>query len=305
MKSIARGLTLLILSALCGPMCVQASDDLDGVRARGVLRHLGIPYANFVTGSGDGLSVDLMKLFARELGVRYEYVESDFAAIIPDLTGRRAVRDKNGRTAFEPAPVKGDVIASGFTVLPWREELVAFSSATFPTQIWLMTLPDARLAPIAPSGVIATDIAKVKALLKDRTLLVKSGTCLEPSLYRLSETGARLKEFPGSLNELFPAVVEGEAEATILDVPDALVAMAKWPGKFKVIGPVSEEQTMAEAFRKQDAQLRAAYEAFLSKAKQDGTYIGLVQKYYPDALYYYAAFFAGCAEPQTRSARLK
>lgn len=28
--------------------------DLPDVRAAGVLRHLGVPYANFVSGSGDG-----------------------------------------------------------------------------------------------------------------------------------------------------------------------------------------------------------------------------------------------------------
>lgn len=282
-----------------------AADDLAGVKERGVLRHLGIPYANFVTGSGDGLSVDLMRLFAQDIGVRYEYVESDFATIIPDLTGRKPVKRKDGKTGVERAPIKGDIIASGLTVLPWREELVAFSSATFPTQIWLMTTPDSKLAPITPSGSIETDIRNVKALLKGRNLLVKSGTCLEPSLYKLADTGAKMKDFPGNLNELFPAVMQGEAEATILDVPDALVAMSKWAGKIKVIGPISEEQTMAEAFRKEDRQLHAAYEAFLAKAKKDGTYLPLIQKYYPDAAYYYAGFFEGCAEPKAKSARLK
>lgn len=306
-RIVAIGAAFTIMGCLLWvqPGCGFAAQDLDGVKERGVLRHIGIPYANFVTGSGDGLSVELMQLFARDLGVRYEYVASDFATIIPDLTGRRPVKDRSGKTTFEAAPVKGDVIASGFTVLPWREELVAFSSPTFPTQIWLMTLPESKLTPIVPSQNIETDIRKVKSMLRDRNILVKSGTCLEPSLYKLSETGARMKDFPGSLNELFPAVMQGEAEATILDVPDALVAMSKWAGKIKVIGPVSEEQTMAEAFRKEDQQLRAAYEAFLSKAKQDGTYLALVLKYYPDAVYYYAKFFEGCAEPKTRSARLK
>jgi ABC-type amino acid transport substrate-binding protein len=81
--------------------------------------------------------------------------------------------------------------------------------------------------------------------------------------------------------------------------------MSKWAGKIKVIGPISEEQTMAEAFRKEDRQLHAAYEAFLSKAKGDGTYLALIQKYYPDAAYYYSGFFEGCAEPKAKSARLK
>ena len=48
------------------------ADDLQDIRERGVLRHLGVPYANFVTGSGDGMDVEIVQLFARHLGVRYE-----------------------------------------------------------------------------------------------------------------------------------------------------------------------------------------------------------------------------------------
>ncbi|GAB6162936.1 hypothetical protein JCM12298_20960 [Desulfothermus naphthae] len=31
--------------------------DLPEIKKRGVIRHLGVPYANFVTGAGDGFSV--------------------------------------------------------------------------------------------------------------------------------------------------------------------------------------------------------------------------------------------------------
>ena len=44
--------------------------DLAEIKKRGVLRHLGVPYANFVTGSGDGLDVEMMKLFRAVFGCR-------------------------------------------------------------------------------------------------------------------------------------------------------------------------------------------------------------------------------------------
>ena len=62
--------------------------DLDDVKQDGVLRHLGIPYANFITGSGDGMDVELMKLFAKHLGVKYEFVKTDWSEIFGDLTGK-------------------------------------------------------------------------------------------------------------------------------------------------------------------------------------------------------------------------
>ena len=55
---------------------VSKADGYDEVMKHGKLRHLGTPYAHFVTGSGDGFSVELMQLFAKYLGVRYEYVET-------------------------------------------------------------------------------------------------------------------------------------------------------------------------------------------------------------------------------------
>ena len=50
---------------LAGGVATAAADDLPDLKARGVIRHLGVPYANFVTGAGDGFSVDMMKLFRK------------------------------------------------------------------------------------------------------------------------------------------------------------------------------------------------------------------------------------------------
>ena len=56
-----------------------AADDLDQLKARGELRHMGEPYAHFITGAGDGLTVEVMKAFARHLGVRYRFVPTAWA----------------------------------------------------------------------------------------------------------------------------------------------------------------------------------------------------------------------------------
>ena len=44
--------------------------------------------------------------------------------------------------------------------------------------------------------------------------------------------------------------INGEAETTILDVPDALIALEKWPGKIKIIGPISGGTSYGLRFRK-------------------------------------------------------
>lgn len=59
--------------------------DIPQIKSKGVLRHLGVPYASFVTGSGDGLDVELVKSFAQHLGVRYEFVQTSWSNFIRDL----------------------------------------------------------------------------------------------------------------------------------------------------------------------------------------------------------------------------
>jgi ABC-type amino acid transport substrate-binding protein len=270
---------------------IVGAQDLDEIKQKGVLRHLGIPYANFVTGSGDGMDVELVKLFAEHIGVRYEFVKTDWDDAIGDLTGTKVKPKGKDIEVVATVPIKGDVIANGMTVLPWRQKAVDYSDPTFPNQVWLIARSDSPLKPIKPSGRIEKEIAAVKALIREKSLLCKTNTCLDPSLYNIEETGARVMLFKGSLNELAPAVLNGEAEATLLDAPDALIALEKWPGRLKVIGPVSEPQDMAVAFRKNSPHLRAAFNQFLRTVRKNGTLRRLALKYYPFVTDYYRDFF--------------
>lgn len=265
--------------------------DLPDIQKAGVLRHLGSRYANFITGSGDGLEVDLVKLFAQHIGVRYEFVESSMDGAISDLTGKVVKPKGDDIEIIGEAPVKGDVLATGFTILQWREKIVDFSTPTFPTQVWLVTRSESPLQPIQPSGNIDRDIEAVKALLKGYTVLGKANTCLDPKLYKLEETGTVVKLFGGSLNDIAPAVLAGEADYTLLDVPDTLVALKKWPGHIKIIGPLSPIQGMGYAFAKSSPQLREAFNRFFEQCMRDGTYARLVQTYYPAVFQYFPDFF--------------
>ncbi len=287
---IRRLFCLLFLTFLFIPSAAPAQ-DLDEIIKTGVLRHLGVPYANFITGSGDGMDIELVALFAQQIGVRYEYVKTDWDDAIGDLTGSK-VRPSNGAVEIlASVPIKGDLIANGMTVLPWRQQIVDYSAPTFPNQVWLVARADSLLKPIKPSGNIKKDIAAVKGLIRKKSVLCKTNTCLDPRLYDLDAAGARVLLYPGSLNELAPAVLNREAEATLLDVPDALVALQKWPGRIKVIGPVSEIQDMAVAFRKSSPKLREAFDRFLVKIRKNGTLRRIALKYYPFITDYYASFF--------------
>ena len=290
--SLRMGLVLLMLAASALLMAPQAfCRDLDEIKQQGVLKHLGVPYANFVTGSGDGMDVEIVQLFAKHLGVRYEYVKTTWDNVVPDLIGRKIKLSGNNVELLDVVPGQGDIVANGFTVLPWREKILNFSSPTFPTQIVLVAPANSNIRPIKPSGNINKDIERVKKLTKNRTSLGVQNTCLDPALYNLKEEGAKIKNFTGALSDLPSAVIKGESDTAIMEMPDALLALKKYPGKIKIIGPLSPIQDMAAGFAKDSVQLRNEFKIFLAQIKKDGTYLKIVKKYYPSAPEFYPAFF--------------
>ncbi len=267
------------------------STTLKEIIKRGQLRHLGVPYANFVTGLGDGFSVELIKGFCKELGVKYVYVKTDWENVIGDLIGKKIVVKSGKAKIVGKRPVKGDLIANGLTKLPWREELVSYSEPILPTQVLLVANIDSHLIPVKASSNTKDAIKKVIRQLDGITILGKAGTCIDKDLYDFEGINVKFVSYPGNLNELIPAIISNKAAATMLDLPDVLIALTKWPGKIKIIGPISNEQVMGVAFTKDAERLKERFNNYLRKIKSDGTYFDLVMKYFPLIVQYYPDFF--------------
>jgi ABC-type amino acid transport substrate-binding protein len=293
MNNFCKGLAFVCALTLSGLSAPAWCADLDEILERGELRHLGIKYANFVTGSGDGFDVELVKGFAEELGVRYVLVDTNFYNVIRDLLGKDVVRTDSGVGLEGDYPIRGDMIAAGFTVLPWREQILLYSQPTFPSQVLLVARSESELAPIPGSDDLSRDILQTKAMIGSKSLLVMEQTCLDPANYGLTGSGLDLKSYTKSsnLNEMVPALLNEEAELTLLDVPDAILDLKKWAGHIKIIGPISEHQDLAAAFPKDAPALRDAFDDYLARIKADGTYDRLVDKYYPGIRRYFPAFF--------------
>ncbi|WP_423840757.1 transporter substrate-binding domain-containing protein [Vibrio mytili] len=297
LKRSLMAITILVSSVIGSPAW---SSDLQDIKERGVLRHIGVPYANFVSyiEQGDmqtlsGLDVDIIKGFAESLGVKYEYVPAQWSNVIGKLTGQNAQYKDKHVVLGESVPIEGDLIANGVTILDWRTDVIDFSNDYFPSGVWLVARTDSTLEPIKPAGSIEKDISTVKQLIKGRDVLALEHSCLDPNLYDLYDTGANVIIPDGHrlLNEMVPAIMKNDAESTLLDVADTLIALEKWPGEIKVIGPVSENQRMAVAFRKESPELREAFNQYLSSIKKDGAYDELVKQYYPSIYYFYSDYF--------------
>lgn len=300
-------LKLGLFSLLFSLTCVVQAHDLEDIQQSGVLRHIGVPYANFVSyidkgklQSLTGLDVEIIKGFARSIGVRYEFVPAQWSNAFGKLTGQAVEYRNNQLVRGTEQEIEGDLIANGVTMLDWRTQVIDFSDSYFPSGVWLVSRTDSDLKPIVPSGSVQQDIAMVKSLINKRDVLAMEHTCLDPNLYNLYDTGANiiLPDAERQLNEMVPAILKYDAENTLLDIPDTLVALEKWPGEIKVIGPVSDKQEMAVAFRKNSPQLRQAFNNYLTTIRRNGTYARLIEKYYPSIYYFYQDYFSGQGEAQ-------
>ncbi len=271
----------LILGVILGLLMVSLSlADLDEIKARGYLRHIGVPYANFVTGDGEGLDTEILKLYAKSIGVKYQYVKSDWDNVIGDLSGKK-VKVKDGKPeVIENVPVKGDVIGNGLTVIPWRQEIIDYSTPYFPNMIWVVARADSPLHPIKPSKDLKKDVENTRSLLKGKDVLGMRNTCVDPNLYNLEDVRPVFKEGL-TLNDLAAVLVKGDAEISILDVPDSLVALSKFPGRIKILGAITQKQDMAFGVSKDSPKLKESLNQFLAQLKSSGKLSELLLTYYP------------------------
>ncbi|RUM38760.1 MAG: hypothetical protein DSY70_07150, partial [Desulfobulbus sp.] len=138
-------------------------------------------------------------------------------------------------------------------------------------------------------GDINKDISMVKNELHGISVLGLKESCLAPSLYGINKNGARIKFFPPDLNldRRIPSIIGEEAESALIEIPPALIALSTWPGKIKVIGPVSPPRKMACACAKDSPKPKHVVDAFFEDFKKSGRYLKLLGKYYLSIFTYY------------------
>ncbi|MGD9819375.1 MAG: transporter substrate-binding domain-containing protein [Desulfomonilaceae bacterium] len=277
MKSLLMALVTFLSWVVMIPVC---SADLDQIMAKRELSHLGVPYANFVTGDGEGLDAAIIKLYCKKIGVNYVYVKTDWDTVISDLSGKKFKMQGGKVEITGETPVKGDIIGNGLTVIPWRQQIINYSTPYFPSAIWVIAKADSPLKPIQPTSDPKKDVEAIRDLLKGKEVLGIKNTCVDLDLYNLSESKPIYKEGI-TLNDLAAALIKGAAEISILDVPDSLVALSKFPGKIKILGSITGKQDMGFGFSKESPQLLASFNDFLAELKASGELSELILKYYP------------------------
>jgi ABC-type amino acid transport substrate-binding protein len=194
------GLALIALVALLAPPrlapSAAASEGREAeVARRGALRiciwpeYFTISYRNRTTGEFEGIDIDLARAFAADLGVRPEFVETNF----------RDFMDALERGAC-------DIAMFGVGVTPPRAERVDFSTPHLRSRLY---------AVASRTGTRAQTWAELDRA--GRVIAVAAGTIMEPIMEQRLEAAELLVVRPPATRE--SEVQAGRADAFVSDYP--------------------------------------------------------------------------------------
>ncbi|MFZ7101335.1 MAG: basic amino acid ABC transporter substrate-binding protein [Peptococcaceae bacterium] len=203
------------------------------------------------TGDIIGFDIDLIKAIAEDQGIKLEIMNLGFDGLIP------AVQTGNI-----------DIIASGMSIRPDREEEVDFSEPYI----------DAGLA-IAVAG--DNEDINGQDDLQGKTVAVQIGTTGAAKAEELKNEGIikEIKTF-NTVDIVMMELMSGGVEAVINDKPVTEAYMAKQSGKIKIVGEVLESDSYGFAVKEGNQELLEKINKGLQNVKDNGKYQELQKKYF-------------------------
>jgi polar amino acid transport system substrate-binding protein len=260
-RTVLAGAGAAAVAGLAGSRTARA-DTLDEVKKRGTLvvgmEAAYVPYEFFKDGKIIGYDPDIIDHVIPKLGVKAQLVDTAWNGIIPALYAN-----------------KFDVIISAMTITKERAEKVLFSMPyADASNVILLRAGEDRIKTAddlsgkivgvqigsAAAGIIKTFEAKLKAAGKPGYADVK-----------------QYEHYP----EAYQDLLNKRVDAVVNSKSTMLVVMKDAPGKFQMIGGVSDITAyFGMAFRKEDTALHAFVNQQLAEMKQDGTLAKLQEKWF-------------------------
>lgn len=192
-------------------------------------------------GETEGFDYDVVSAMGEQLGVEVEFVTTPFDGIIAAMGGGSC-----------------DMIASAMTITDERAEQVDFTEAYFDADQSLLVLTENE------------DTYATLDDLTDATIGVQSGTTGSTYATENQPEGSTIKEFATGA-EMFPALVSGEIDAALQDLPVNAYRATTAPDEFVVTETFSTGEQYGFAVPK-DSPLLAPLDAALAAIRDDGTY---------------------------------
>ncbi|RQR66891.1 ABC transporter substrate-binding protein [Burkholderia sp. Bp9126] len=209
-----------------------------------------------------GFGIDITNALCAELRARCVWVESSFDGMIPGLLAR-----------------KFDVIASSMTITPKRMQQIAFTNRISNAPARLVVRKGAPLLPSAES-------------LKGKRVGVEQGSAqADYAIANWQRAGVQIVSYPNQ-DQVYVDLVSGRLDAAFQASIAASDGFLKKPqGKdFMFAGDAIDDpkyfgQGDGLGLRKQDADLREAFNRALATILANGTYARINRKYFDFDIY--------------------
>ncbi|AMM16869.1 MULTISPECIES: transporter substrate-binding domain-containing protein [Burkholderiaceae] len=197
-------------------------------------------------GARAGFDIDVMNALAKTMGTRVEWTDIDFKGLIPGLIAHRF-----------------DAAISAIYITDERSKVVDF------------------VEPYYAGGLVAlvksTSPIKTMADLNGKKVSVQVGT---KSVNFLRDNYPQITRVEVEKNqEMFDLVGIGRADGAVTGKPAALQLAKTRPG-FRVLDKQLTTEEYGIAVRKDEPELKTAFNAALGKIKADGTYAAIVKKWF-------------------------
>ncbi len=250
--------TVIALAALtltgCGAGRSARVDGVSLVKGGTLTTCTHLPYAPFQFKQGAkvvGFDVDLIDLVAKRLGVRQEIIDTPFEGI------------KSGQ---DLGTGKCDIAAAGMTITDKRKKVIAFSSPYF----------DATQALLVKKGSGISSLAD----LTGKSVGVETATTGKDYVDAKRPSGVKVIEFEDLATEQ-QALATGQIGGAVNDLPVWLYYIKQHPGGFEVGTQFDTGERYGFGIKKGgNPKLVQIVDDVLAKAKSDGTYARLYEKWF-------------------------
>lgn len=209
------------------------------------------PYPPFEIGQPpdiSGYDIEVMNAIAERLDLTPQYTDTSFDTIFRDV-----------------AAGQFDIETAASTITPGRQKTVSFSDPYFAADQALVVTP-------------GSDIQSVDDITSDTIVGAQDGTTGET--YANDETDASevrgYPEGPDAIN----ALITGQVEATIIDLPVAADAIEKQGDNIEIAQEIPTNELYGFAMAKENTGLIEAVDNALQGMKDDGTLTDIYQKYF-------------------------
>lgn len=242
--SITRWLVAAVLAGTA--LHAVAADLLDTVKARGTLKIAvegTYPPFNFKdkqTNELTGFDVDVAKLLAAKLGLKPEFVTTEWSGILAGLSAG-----------------KYDVIVNQVGVTPQRQQTFDFSDP--------YTISSAQLIVSKNSKAAYASLED----LKGKKLGVGQGSNYEQKAKAIP--GIEVRSYPGA-PEYLQDLAAGRIDAALNDSLMVSYLLKNSPLPLKAGAPVGEVEKMAIPFQKNNPKFKEALNKALAEAIKDGSF---------------------------------